>query len=191
MSLESDNAEEDQEVLDDLDHEEQDEEEAVAVVVQDELAQGSVPNYSVPCKGNVCYCEDEWQVTFFTSDEEYYEELERASNVHPGELDKDYQYWSSEDGAVSEGNDYEVPGVNRRLHRTDKEDGDVAEDADTEIPGVVDHQQRICNTKYGSKQLVHMEAILRKSIVSMSKGQGLRIKALADSGSSASIISQT
>ena len=81
--------------------------------------------------------------------------------------------------------------MNRRLHRTDKEDGDVAEDADTEIPGVVDHQQRICNTKYGSKQLVHMEAILRKSIVSMSKGQGLRIKALADSGSSASIISQT
>ena len=48
---------------------------------------------------------------------------------------------------------------------------------------------RIYNTKYGSKPLVPMNTILAKNIVSMSGGKGLGIKALADSGSSASIIS--
>ena len=58
-----------------------------------------------------------------------------------------------------------------------------------EAPGDRMQQHRLCNTKYGSKQLVPMTTILAKSIVSMSKGQGVKIQALADSGSSASIIS--
>ena len=58
-----------------------------------------------------------------------------------------------------------------------------------EAPGDRMQQHRLCNTKYGSKQLVPMTTILAKSIVSMSKGQGVKIQALADSGSSTSIIS--
>ena len=71
-------------MLDDLEHKERDEKEAGEVAVHEESAQGNIPGYCVPCQGNVCYCEEERQVTFFTSDEEYYEELEGASNVHPG-----------------------------------------------------------------------------------------------------------
>ena len=95
MSLKSNNAEEDQEVLDGLDHEDLDEVEKVEVeqveveqdeveqveVEQDEVeqveveagagaAREDVPPYCVPCKGNICYCEDERQVTYFTSDAE-------------------------------------------------------------------------------------------------------------------------
>ena len=84
--------------------------------------------------------------------------------MHPEDLDEDQKYWSSDDEVVAKANDAEVPGVDSQLHR-------------------------ICNTKYGSKQLVSMDAILAKSIVAMSKSQGEKIQALADSGSSATIIS--
>ena len=72
-------------------------------------AQEDTPPYCVPCKGNICYCEDERQVTYFTSDAEYYEQLEKDSNVHPKDLDEDQKYWSSDD----EASDSEVPGVGK------------------------------------------------------------------------------
>ena len=130
-------------MLDDLEHEEQDEKEAGEVAVQEEFAQGSVPDYCVPCQGNVCYCKDKRQVTFFTSDEEYYEELEGASNLHPGGLDDVQQYWSSEDEAVAEDTDSEVPCVVNQLHRVDSEEIGVADDAHPEFPGVVNQLHRV------------------------------------------------
>ena len=48
---------------------------------------------------------------------------------------------------------------------------------------------RIYNTEYGSKSLVPMDSFVAKDLFSMSKGEVLKIQALADSGSSASIIS--
>ena len=80
--------------------------------------------------------------------------------MYTGDQEEEERYWSSED----------------------EEEGD-------EAPGGGSHAHRIYNTKYGSKQLVPMDTILAKNIVSMSGGKGLRIKALVDSGSSASIIS--
>ena len=35
------------------------------------------------------------QVTFFTDNEEYYDALDVASNIHHGTLDQDERYWSS------------------------------------------------------------------------------------------------
>ena len=102
MSLESDNDEEDQEVLDDLEHEEEDEVLQVEVEHEDDsveqgeavagaaAAQEDDVAYCIPCKGNVCYCEDERQVTFFKSEAEYYEQLEKDSNVHPEDPDEDH-----------------------------------------------------------------------------------------------------
>ena len=70
------------------------------------------------------------------------------------------------------------------------DDGETVTMVDSvEAPGDSRQFHSLCNTKYGSKQLVPMNAILAKNIVSMSKGQGVKIQALADSGSSASIIS--
>ena len=111
VSLESDNNEEDQEVLDDLDHEEEEEEDKDDDVELGKEVDGAVPAqedviaFCHPCKGNVCYCEDERQaifanseaehqdsfmaeqVTVFTDDEEYYDALDVASNIHHGTLD--------------------------------------------------------------------------------------------------------
>ena len=48
----------------------------------------------------------------------------------------------------------------------------------------------IYNTKYGSKSLVPMDSFVAKDLVSMSAGgEVMRVQALVDSGSSASIIS--
>ena len=75
------------------------------------------------------------------------------------------------------------------MHPEDLDEDQKYWSSDDEVPGVDSQLHRICNTKYRSKQPVPMDAILAKSIVSMSKGQGVKIQALADSGSSACIIS--
>ena len=110
------------------------------------------------------YCEDERQVTFFPSDEEYYEGLDEASRSQVDDFDEDQRYCSS--------HDEEDPEV---IASTQAEEGDAA-------PGGGNHTHRIYNTKYGSKQLVPMDTILAKNILSMSGGKWVRIKALADSG---------
>ena len=127
-------------------------------------AQEDVVAFCHPCKGNVCYCEDERQAIFVNSEAEHQEEEE----VPRVEYEDDEIYWSAEE---------------------DSEDETADNDDSTEASGDSMQRHRLCNTKYGSKQLVPMTAILAKSIVSMSKGQGVKIQALADSGSSASIIS--
>ena len=76
-----------------------------------------------------------------------------------------------------------------QLYQVGEENVGVDKEAEPEAPGLDYLPHRLYNTKYGSKQLVPMDAILAKGIVPMSQGQGLKIKALADSGSSASIIS--
>ena len=70
MSLKSNNEEEEQEVLDDLEHEEEEEVLQVEVEHEDDsveqgeavagaaAAQEDVLPYCIPCKGNICYCED-------------------------------------------------------------------------------------------------------------------------------------
>ena len=55
-----------------------------------------VTPFCIPCEGNVCFCEDKRQVTFFPSDEEYYEELDEAFK-QLGDLDEDKRLWSSEE----------------------------------------------------------------------------------------------
>ena len=110
--------------------------------------------FCIPCKGNVCFCEDERQVTFFPSDEEYYEGLDEASRSQVNNLDEDQRYCSSDDE--------EDPEV---ITSTQTEEGDAA-------AGRGNHTHRLYNTKYGSKQLVPMDAILAKNIVSMSVGKG-------------------
>ena len=128
-------------------------------------------------------------MTFFTDEEEYYDALDVESNIHHGGLDQDEQYWSSEDEYVHEDTHPEVPGRDSLLYQVGEENAGVEEEAEPEAPGRDCLPLRLYNTKYGSKQLVPMDAILAKGIVPMSQGQGLKIKALADSGSSASIIS--
>jgi hypothetical protein len=88
VSLESDNNEEDQEVLDNLDHEEEEEVLQAEVKYEDDsIEQGEAVDSAVPaqedvipfchpCKGNVCYCEDERQVIFIKSNAKHQEEEE-------------------------------------------------------------------------------------------------------------------
>ena len=111
------------------------------------------------------------------------------SDIHHGKLDQDEQYWSSEDEQVDEDTHSEVPSGDGLMYQVGEENTGVGEEAEPKAPGRDRLPHRLYNTKYGSKQLVPMEAILAKGIVPMSQGKGLRIKALADSGSSASIIS--
>ena len=56
--------------------------------------QEQVP-YCIPCQGDICYCEDTRQVTYFPSDEESYQELEQYSLQ--GAANEDEQFWSSDD----------------------------------------------------------------------------------------------
>ena len=56
-----------------------------------------VTPFCIPCEGNVCFFEDKQQVTFFPSNEEYYEELDEASRKQLGDLDEDKRLWSSEE----------------------------------------------------------------------------------------------
>ena len=78
-----------------------------------------VTPFCIPCKGNVCFCEDKQQVTFFPSDEEYYDCLDEASRIQVGDLFENQRYWSSDDheqaveGAVSQ--TPEVQGGSRGL----------------------------------------------------------------------------
>ena len=53
--------------------------------------------FCIPCEGNVCHGEGRRQVTFSPSDEEYYEDLDEASNKQLGDLDEDERLWSSEE----------------------------------------------------------------------------------------------
>ena len=90
----------------------------------EESAQGNVPGYCVPCQGNICYCEDKRQVTFFTSDE---------------------------DEAVAEDTDSEVPGVDSQLHKVDNGDGAVVKDADSAVPGVDSQLHRVYTIKVSTE----------------------------------------
>ena len=90
VSLESDNEEEDQEILDDLDHEEvlqvemEDEDGTVELgeaVAEAAPVQENDVAYCTPCKGNICYCEDERQATFPNSEAEHYKEEEEVLQV--------------------------------------------------------------------------------------------------------------
>ena len=71
-----------------------------AVVVADAAKEDPVP-YCIPCKGNICYCEDKRQVTYFTDDADYYEQLERDSNMHPEDDDEDQVYWSADEDSAT------------------------------------------------------------------------------------------
>ena len=101
-------------------------------------------------------------MTFFTNKEEYYDTLDVESNIHHGELDQDEQYWSSEDKQVDEDAHSEVPGGDGLLYQVGEENAGVGKEAEPEAPGRNRLPHRLYNTKYGSKQLVSMEAILAK-----------------------------
>ena len=73
--------------------------------------------------------------------------------MYTGDQEEEERYWSSED----------------------EEEGD-------EAPGGGSHAHRIYNTKYGSKQLVTMDTILAKNIVSMSGGKGLKDQSFGQLG---------
>ena len=132
MSLESDNGEEEQEVLVDLENEEQEEKGAGEVGEQRKLDQESVPHYCAPCQGDVCRCKDSQQVNFFTDDEEYYGARDVASNIHPGGLDQDKRYWSSEDENVEEAIHTEVTGVDGLLYQVGEENVGVNKEEEPE-----------------------------------------------------------
>ena len=55
-----------------------------------------VTTFCIPCKGNVCSCEDKRQMTFFPSDKEYYDCLDDSTRDQVGNLD-DQRYWNSDD----------------------------------------------------------------------------------------------
>ena len=150
VSLDSDNGEEEQEVLDDLENEEQEEKGAGEVEEQGGLAQESIPHFCVPCQGDICRCEDSRQVTFFTDEEEYYVALDVESNIHHGGLDQDERYWSSEEEDVDEDIHSEVPGVDGLLYQVGEENVGVDEEAEPEAPGLDYLPHRLYNTKYGS-----------------------------------------
>ena len=106
-SLGNDNAAEDQEVLDDLEHEEQEEVEQGAMK-QAEAGRGDGDQGEVKAGAGTAreetspYGGEERPVTYFTPEAEYYEQLEEASNVHPEDPDEDQKYWSSDEEAVNE-----------------------------------------------------------------------------------------
>ena len=50
------------------------------------------------CNGNICWCEDTRQPTFFPSDEEFYDELSKESCVGVSGVDEDPALWSRSDG---------------------------------------------------------------------------------------------
>ena len=113
MSLESDNNEEDQEVLDDLEHKEEEVVLQVEVKYEDDsvelgeavdvpvpvpvpvpvAAQEDVVAFCFPYKGNICYCEDERQAIFINSEADLKEEEE----VLQVEYEDDEIYWSAEE----------------------------------------------------------------------------------------------
>ena len=86
----------------------------------------------LPCQGDVCHGEDSQQVTFFMDNEEYYDALNVASNIHHSGLDQDERYWSIEDEDVDKDIHSEVPGV---------ESDD--EDKDQEGQDNLDHEEKV------------------------------------------------
>ena len=130
-------------------------------------------------------------MTYFTSDEEEDEGLYEASNKYPGDLEEDEREQGLERDLeeADAGRKQIVTGAGAAVDDAEGIAGARAKDGGTEVLGGGSRTHRVYNTKYGSKQLIPMDSILAKNIISMSEGKGLRIKALADSGSSASIIS--
>ena len=114
-----------------------------------------------------------------------YKDLDEASQKHSGDLDEDERFWSSEDEGVKDVD----AGVGATAGETEAVTGVGTKVGRTKVHGEGSNTHRVYNSKCGSKQLIPMDAILAKNIVTMSEGKLVRVRALPDLGSSASIIS--
>ena len=114
--------------------------------------------------------------------------MDEASQKHSGDLDEDERFWSSEDEGVKDV-DAGNAGVGATAGETEAVTGVGTKVGGTKVHGEGSNTHRVYNSKCGSKQLIPMDAILAKNIVTMSEGKLVRVRALPDLGSSASIIS--